>query len=275
MMPYSVVASYLATPVRRTFVSTAAAENSRLLRLPQSASSVSHLGLLSRMAVAAGAAAVALSDPSRGDAVALATELTSSRALLAVRARVAAAPGGAALLSARPARLSGSDGGGADASLVALAALPPSTLGGAYARFMAVHALEAGDRASVRALPTSGAGAAVDAELAWLLQRARDAHDVWHVLTGLPPSLLGELTLKAFEAAHLRLPAAAVAAAAAPLRLPPQARAAYLRVGLPWALRAGARARPLLAVNYEVMWTETLEDVRALLRVEPAPAALA
>jgi ubiquinone biosynthesis protein COQ4 len=221
----------------------------------------SHLGVCGRLAVAAGASLVALADPSRGDCVALATELTAGGALAAVRARVRAAPGGAALLAERPPRLCGA------ASAPALAALPAHTLGGALARFLAAHALDGGDRAPVRGV--------ADAELAWLLQRARDAHDVWHVLAALPPTVAGELALKAFEAAHLRLPAALAAAAAAPLRLPARERAAYLAAALPWAARAGARARPLLAVRYEELWATPIDEVRALLRFEPAPVAAA
>ena len=243
------------------------------------AAGAAHLGPLSRLAVAAGAAVVALADPARGDCVALATELTARRALLALRARVRATPAGAALLAERPARLSG-----LPAALAAAGAggAGAGSLGAAYAAFMSAHGLDAADRAPVRCLPGGGgAGAGAgdgggdgdeDAELAWLLQRARDAHDVWHVLAGLPPSLAGELALKAFEAAHLRLPAAVAAAAAAPLRLAAAPRADYLRTAVPWALRAAARVRPLLAVRYEDLWRLPLDAVRADLRFEPAPA---
>jgi hypothetical protein len=50
-----------------------------------------------------------------------------------------------------------------------------------------------------------------------------------------------------------------------------EARAAYLRLFLPWALRAGAAAEPLLHAHYEEMWTVDLAEARRRLRIEPAP----
>ena len=45
-----------------------------------------------------------------------------------------------------------------------------------------------------------------DEELAYVMSRYREVHDFWHVLSGLPPTELGEITLKWFEAVQTGLP---------------------------------------------------------------------
>ena len=51
-----------------------------------------------------------------------------------------------------------------------------------------------------------------DAELAYVMTRYREAHDLMHVLIGaLPISALGELVVKVFEARQTRLPMCALA----------------------------------------------------------------
>jgi len=46
-------------------------------------------------------------------------------------------------------------------------------------------------------------------------------HDFWHVLAGVPTTVLGELALKWFEMVHTKLPGCAVASFFGPLRLTP------------------------------------------------------
>jgi ubiquinone biosynthesis protein COQ4 len=78
-------------------------------------------------------------------------------------------------------------------------------------------------------------------------------------LFGCDTTVLGELALKAVEAAQTGLPSAALAAAVAPARLSPARRAAYASVYLPWALRAGTRAADLMCIRYEAHWAEPLQ----------------
>ena len=49
-----------------------------------------------------------------------------------------------------------------------------------------------------------------DDELAWIMTRYRQVHDMWHVLCGLPPTVLGEVALKWLELVQTRLPVAAL-----------------------------------------------------------------
>jgi len=216
---------------------------------------------LPRAFVALGASLGALADPSRADLVALVGETTGARALAALRDGMRASAGGAALLAARPSLRA--DARFSRGALAARAAAAPRSLGGAHAAFMLSHGFAAAERAPVRFV--------ADAELAFVLARYRDVHDFWHVLAGLPPTLLGEVALKWFEAAATRLPVAALAAAAGPLRLGAADRAALRGRLAPWALAAAARAVPLLDVHYEELLDEPLEAVRERLRFTPAP----
>lgn len=67
----------------------------------------------------------------------------------------------------------------------------PETLGGAYHKYVHAHGFSPDERSPVRFM--------TDTELAYLMVRYRQIHDFWHVLADLPPSLLGEIALKAFE----------------------------------------------------------------------------
>lgn len=129
-------------------------------------------------------------------------------------------------------------------------------------------------------------------------RRYREVHDLWHVLSGLPPTVEGELALKWFELVQTGLPVCALGAVFGPLALPrreqseipdalgrdeagkKESRKAGKRGSqevlthtyVPWALRAGRRVRkPLMCVWYERRWEHPLEKVRQELGVEPAP----
>lgn len=69
--------------------------------------------------------------------------------------------------------------------------LPEGTFGHAYGAFMAQRSFRADDRPPVRFVD--------DEELAYVAQRAREVHDLWHVLFNCKTSVLGELALKAVE----------------------------------------------------------------------------
>jgi ubiquinone biosynthesis protein COQ4 len=73
-------------------------------------------------------------------------------------------------------------------NLERLAALPPNTFGHQYAVFMRSQGFVPEDRAPVRFV--------ADPQLAYVLQRYREAHDFWHVLCAVPTSVQGELALK-------------------------------------------------------------------------------
>lgn len=121
-------------------------------------------------------------------------------------------------------------------------------------------------------------------------------HDLWHVLSGLPPNVEGEIALKWFEMMQTGLPMCALGAVFGPLALPRRepgphppaapgtdrrgrrkkssgSREMLARTYVPWALRAGRQTRkPLICVWYERRWEEPLKELRRELGVESAPA---
>lgn len=83
-----------------------------------------------------------------------------------------------------------------DAVLDAAASQPEGTFGHAYGHFMGRRHFRADERPPVRFLD--------DRELAYVAQRARETHDLWHVLFNCPTTVLGELTLKGLEFVQAR-----------------------------------------------------------------------
>ncbi|KAK4535394.1 hypothetical protein CDCA_CDCA04G1419 [Cyanidium caldarium] len=146
-----------------------------------------------------------------------------------------------------------------------LAALPENTFGRQYAEFMRRYGFRSDERAEVRFVD--------DDELAYVIQRYRECHDLWHVLNNLPPTLLGEVTQKYFEAAHTGLPMAVLSAVVGPLRLRTADRNAFLLEWAPWAGRNARRCADLMSVYYERHWSDDLQQLRRRLRITPATMA--
>ncbi|KAI9225022.1 ubiquinone biosynthesis protein Coq4, partial [Blastocladiella britannica] len=201
----------------------------------------------------------ALANPLRGDMVAAVGETLGTPALRRMRVQMLSDPVGRQLLRDRPEITS------ASLPVDRLAALAPTTFGGAYYHnFMARHGYDADGRSPVQFVDS--------AELAWIVLRYRQVHDFWHTLTGIPPTVEGELALKMFEYVQTGLPMTAAAVAAAPLvQLDGTQRARLRHQLLPWAVSAGLYAKPLMCVRYEELLERDLDDVRRELRVLPAP----
>jgi len=155
-------------------------------------------------------------------------------------------PGGAQLLADRPAI----DRRAVD--FTALLGLPPDTLGGAYARMLEAQGLDPDIFQRPPGLPD---------DLAFVAQRVRQTHDLWHVVTGLDTSVPSEIALQAFSYAQLEQNVSRLLAVFGVLlfrKRHPQAPALARR----WYAR-GKRASFLLAVRWEELWGEPLGAVRA------------
>lgn len=148
--------------------------------------------------------------------------------------------------------------------LDALAALPEGTLGRAYATFLRSRGLtpEIFDGAPARI---------ADPQRSYLVQRMRQTHDLWHVVTGCETDPAGEVALQAFLYAQTRAPGSAILAAAGMLRIVRKTPAI-----VPYVIalyRAGMRAGSLPAFGWEDHWATPLTEVRAMLGLplEPKP----
>lgn len=137
-----------------------------------------------------------------------------------------------------------------------LRALPEGTLGREYVRFLDDNGLD-GD--FFQAPPD------VPAEVAYLSQRLRQSHDVWHPVTGYGPSVRDELALQAFTWAQLGLPHAKLVVVGGLLRfgLGDRGLLGHVLEGY----RRGKRARAFAPVHWESRWERPLAEVRAELGV--------
>jgi ubiquinone biosynthesis protein COQ4 len=229
-------------------------------------SRVAHLGPLSTALVSAGAALVSLADPSRADMVALLGELTAAPALRKMREQMLSTEEGQQILKERP-RIREGD----NIHFPALLALPSDTFGFAYASFMTKHGFSPNERHEATCIANIGSNDEESSELAYVLQRYRECHDMWHSLAGLPPSVVGEAAVKWLEMVQTGLPMASLAALASPLRMSNAEREVYLKKLVPWASRVGRSCVPLMAVRYERLFELPLDEVRKRLRFEAAP----
>jgi len=152
--------------------------------------------------------------------------------------------------------------------LDALAALPEGTLGRAYVTFLRSHGLT----------PQVFDGAPVgftEPRPSYVVQRMRQTHDLWHVVTGCETDPAGEIALQAFTFAQSRTPGNAVLALAGVLRGVRQKPGIVRDVVA--LFRAGVRARPLPSFAWEDHWDKPLSEVRAMLGlpIEPPVRAAA
>ena len=100
----------------------------------------------------------------------------------------------------------------------------------------------------------------------------KQCHDFWHTLTGLPPTVLGELGIKWLELFQTGLPVAALSSTVGSLRLEPHERQILLDQYLPWAMETSRNAScSLMNVYYEKEFDTPLEELRHRLNLQPAP----
>ncbi|CAI9265746.1 unnamed protein product [Lactuca saligna] len=209
-------------------------------------------------AVALGSAVGALVDPRRADLIAALGETTGKPAFQRVLQRMKSNPQGREILLDRPRVISKNVGHAWD--------LPENTFGAAYAKFMGSRNFSPDDRPPVRFMETD--------ELAYVAMRAREVHDFWHTLFGLPTNLIGESALKVIEFEQMLLPMCFLSVIGGTARFSDKQRVLFYRHYFPWAVRAGMKATDLMCVYYEKHFDEDLEDVRRRWGIIPAPVNL-
>jgi ubiquinone biosynthesis protein COQ4 len=143
------------------------------------------------------------------------------------------------------------------------------TFGQAYTAFLRKHSFDPNDRSSIKYLH--------DPELAYVMTRYRQCHDYFHVLSGLPPTVLGELGLKLLELMQTGLPLAALSATSATIsgQLSPREKEVLWSIYLPWAVRVGRgtmKEHGLMCVYYEEEFDTELDELRKRMGIEVAPS---
>jgi ubiquinone biosynthesis protein COQ4 len=178
--------------------------------------------------------------------------------------RFCAHPEGRRLLQERPSLLE------ALSDRAALRALPEGSFGRAYAAFMDSARLDAeglveAEQTAEQSMPKEP----TDADHEYFGDRLRDMHDLWHVLTGYGRDEAGEAANLAFTLGQVPQPGLALIVLTAAVIGPKDVRLTWPRY-LFEAWRRGRRALLLTAVPYERLLVEPLEEVRKLLRIQPA-----
>ncbi len=184
-------------------------------------------------------------------------EITGRPRFRALLAEMQDTPGGRRLMTERPELSS---------DLVdydRLRALPASTFGGAYAR----HLDENGITADYQAAATRHVD---DPDIAYLMRRFRQTHDVWHTLLGLGIAGHEEVIIHSFSFGQLRLPVSALIMVFGTVKhIVLERRWGALRHSMLDAYRAGREAAPLMPVYWEDLWDLPLETVRATYGIAP------
>jgi len=211
--------------------------------------------LLEKAFIASTSAIRALADPRRARDVAAVGETTGAGALRRMHLRMSRDPVGQRVLHERP--LINTE----TIPPERLRAMPHGTFGHAYATFLDSHGFSPDERDEVMFVD--------DEELAYVMLRYRQVHDLWHVLYGLPPTFLGEVALKWLEAAQTGLPMCALGAFSGGVRLSLSHHALVATRVIPWAARHAIGGADLLNVYYENELERPLEALRKELRVEP------
>jgi ubiquinone biosynthesis protein COQ4 len=149
--------------------------------------------------------------------------------------------------------------------LAALGRLPAGTLGHAYATFMTSHGLT----------PDVFDGTPEDIHdphAAYVVQRMRQTHDLWHVVTNAETDPAGEIALQAFTYAQLGAPSSGILAALGTLKTLRHDRRIVRDVIA--MFRLGQTAEPLAVFAWEDHWATPLAEVRRMLRLPEAPASI-
>jgi ubiquinone biosynthesis protein COQ4 len=137
----------------------------------------------------------------------------------------------------------------------ALRALPDGSLGREYTRFLDQNGITPD---AFEELPGVG-----DERIAWIMLRMRQTHDLWHVLTGYAPDVLGEVRLQAFTFAQTGAPSAIALTLFGALRWTFRAEGNYREIVR--AYRRGKATRFLPTFRWEDEWATPLEELRARL----------
>jgi ubiquinone biosynthesis protein COQ4 len=144
-----------------------------------------------------------------------------------------------------------------------LRALPATTLGGAYARHLDMNGLTADYQAAATRHVD-------DPDMAYLMRRFRQTHDVWHVLLDVGVTGHEEVLVHWFTYGQLRLPVSAMIMMFGTMKhIVLERRWGAFRHSMLDAYRSGRNAAPLMTAYWEDLWEAPLETVRVAYNVEP------
>jgi len=209
--------------------------------------------LVARVKLGARALRKILRDPNDTRQVFTLFLVTNVRHIPGFLTRFVSEPGGLELLHERPAIDSRS------IDFAALARLPADTLGGAFARHLSTRGLSPDVFQAPPGVPPT---------IAYLAQRMRQSHDIWHVITGYDTTVDDELALLAFSHGQSRMPGPALLAAVGAVRFSRQ-HPGVIRKVLD-GFRRGKAARSMITARWEDLWETSLSEVRERFAIRAA-----
>lgn len=148
-----------------------------------------------------------------------------------------------------------------------LARFKPGTVGAVYRAFREARGFTADGLAEVEreVVPY------IDAPhpIVWYSRRLRDIHDIWHVLTGYETDALGEACVVSFSYGQTGNLGFAFIGWGAAREIQREVRTVPARRAVWQAYRNGKAARWLPGLDYEALFEQPLDAVRARLGIRP------
>lgn len=145
----------------------------------------------------------------------------------------------------------------------ALGRLPEGTLGREYVDFMGQYCL------SRDVFPKAIEDGAWDDDINYMRLRARQTHDLHHLVLGIPPTAPGEMMISAFYVAQAKIPLSTLLIAFGFLRTlfknPDRIDDLIIAISEGW--RLGKRTKMVFGVVYEDYFEKPIAEVRELLGV--------
>ncbi|XP_034942259.1 ubiquinone biosynthesis protein COQ4 homolog, mitochondrial [Chelonus insularis] len=209
---------------------------------------------LQRLVLTGGSAIVSLVDPFRGDMIACLGETTGNRALEYCYERMQSSAEGRRILAEQP-RINTST-----LDIQKLEQMPEGCLGKIYYDFLKANDVSPDSRDHVKFVD--------NVELAYVMQRYREVHDIFHAVLLMPTTMLGEVAVKWVEAFQTRLPMCIGAALFGAARLRSKQRKLYYEYHLPWAINIGKNSGFLLSIYFEERWEQPLDDFHKEMKIQ-------
>jgi ubiquinone biosynthesis protein COQ4 len=216
-----------------------------------------HLNNLQKIIMSTGSGLVCLFDPSRDDMISTFGETTALNTLKQIHQKMLNDQEGSQILLEKPIINSKT------VNLSYLDKLPDNTFGKAYMNLLKEYDITPDSRKPVQFIE--------DNELAYVMRRYREIHDLTHCVLGMSTKLIGEVTVKWFEAIQLGLPMCWLAGMFGSLRLGPKHGEHYLNYYLPWVLNTAPKSKLLINVYFEKYFEMPLDELREKLNIDPPP----
>ncbi|CAK1548333.1 unnamed protein product [Leptosia nina] len=193
-----------------------------------------------------GSALVALVDPHRADMISCMGEVTGGQAIKYMRQKMLGTSEGAEILRDMP-RINSTT-----VCFKTLSQMPQNSLGRVYANFMVENKITADSRLPVHFIN--------DPEMAYVIQRYREVHDLVHATLFMKTNMLGEVTVKWVEGIQTKLPMCIGGGIWGAARLKTKHRQLYLKEYLPWAIKIGNEAKFMQGIYFEKRWDQDIND---------------